>query len=251
MKLLLGEVSEVSENDEYIEFSKAIPVTQMQRIIDFIVGVLVQSSEFPSISDDRSADNELLFLLRDHQGIIHTCEMLIRINDDAAAFGVALDGCSQEECPRIQELRTNLLLHFMTEDPFLYSLNPPPEDRDEGRLQQWWTTAMEQYANRKWDDCLRNLGVLAERTTELIFSHLFGQTDLSKTQTFDARLRRIISYQKERKDMYAYLGNILMAVKLIRNRVMHPNKTGSTPQDCEQIFRLLSCTFELLDPALS
>lgn len=94
------------------------------------------------------------------------------------------------------------------------------------------------------------LGTL-ERTTELIFSHLLGQTELAKIKTFDAQLRRIIGYQGERKDMYAYLGNILMAVKLVRNRVMHPNKTENTPQDCEQLFRLLSCTFELLDTALS
>lgn len=93
--------------------------------------------------------------------------------------------------------------------------------------------AIDDFKDRKYEPCLRKIGIASEALTDMLYSHLFGEEKIPTK--WEGKLNRI---RKEKKDVARFITSLLLSVKWLRNTMSHPS--FYKPSEEETYLALLS-----------
>ena len=92
---------------------------------------------------------------------------------------------------------------------------------------------MDDFKNRKYESCLRKVGIASESLTDMLYFHLFKEEEIPKK--WEGKLNRIY---KDKRDVARFIASLLISVKWLRNTMSHP--TLYKPSEEEVYLALLS-----------
>lgn len=93
--------------------------------------------------------------------------------------------------------------------------------------------ALDDFKDRKYESCLRKIGIASESLTDMLYFHLFKEEEIPIK--WEGKLNRIY---KEKKDVARFIVSLLLSVKWLRNTMSHP--TLYKPSEEEVYLALLS-----------
>jgi len=100
-------------------------------------------------------------------------------------------------------------------------------------LYRYSREAIDDFKDRKYESCLRKIGIASEALTGMLYSFLFKEEMVPSE--WEGKLNRIC---KEKKDVARFIASILLSVKWLRNAMSHP--TDYKPSEAETYLALLS-----------
>jgi len=92
---------------------------------------------------------------------------------------------------------------------------------------------VDDFKNRKYESCLRKVGIASESLTDMLYFHLFKEEEIPKK--WEGKLNRIY---KDKRDVARFIASLLISVKWLRNTMSHP--TLYKPSEEEVYLALLS-----------
>jgi len=100
-------------------------------------------------------------------------------------------------------------------------------------LYEYSREAVDDFKNRKYESCLRKVGIASESLTDMLYFHLFKEEEIPKK--WEGKLNRIY---KDKRDVARFIASLLISVKWLRNTMSHP--TLYKPSEEEVYLALLS-----------
>ena len=94
--------------------------------------------------------------------------------------------------------------------------------------------ALNDFKDRKYESCLRKIGIASEALTDMLYSHFFKDEKIPSK--WEGKLSRM--YHKEDNDLIKFIASLFFPVKWLRNMVSHP--TSYKPSEEDAYLALLS-----------